>query len=280
MKNFKFELFILMLLCSLAASPERPGSAQETSKAEALVKKTINAYRELTSYQDTGTLEVTTNLGATQRTTAKPISFSFKRPDFLRFEWMESTLSEAQGSGVLTTGKKKTSFYLGILNQYTNSLDLSAGLGAATGASSGLVFTLPSLLLKDIPVAPIEQLTNLRLLQSEVVADTQCYVITGELRTGVGYKLWVGYNDFLIRQIEQVIQPDLEAIKELELASKEAGVKLAPETLASLQNGTFITRETHREIKINHQIADAVFQFTPPRGATLNKDMLNFKKNN
>lgn len=251
---------------------------QGSVNAETVLNKTVDVYRSFSSYRDVSEVEVATNFGKNQSVNAKSASLLFKRPNHWRFEWKETNSDRAELGGQLVADSEKTILYFKTLNQYADNLALATGLAAITGASSILAFTIPSLLHEDIPVDTMMQLYDIRLLPSERIANKLCHLIYGKFTTGVEYKFWVGVDDFLVYQVEQKIMLNDIDMREIEESVKASGIQVDFELLKKSPNASVVTRETHSKIETNKYIADDVFKFKLPAGATLNQDLFNMKK--
>ena len=251
--------------------------AQSLQTPEQILEQTSSNYAQFTTYQDQGRAEtvVKENNGGSYVSTTTFSTF-VKKPDKLRIEWRDSRFTE-QGRSVMTSSLQGIDIFLAWTNHYTR-MDNSAGSwGTVYGVSGGQTYTVPTIMEIGhyAQAAPrsgfLAHLRELRPLESQEFEGVLCYVITGKLY-GYDYRVWIGANDHLIRQIERRVQSLNKTINRI---NKEIGAeqkqdkdwfsKLFP---SDSTDRSLSFREIYREIKINQQINDEVFQFTPPPGAT------------
>jgi len=271
-KNSMIDVLIVMFCCYFKPSIY----AQSSQTPEQILEQTSSNYVQFTTYQDQGWAEkvIKGNNGDSYVSTTTFSTF-IKRPDKLRREWRDSRFTE-QGRSVMTSSLQRIDIFLAWTNHYAR-MDNSAGSwGTVFGVSGDQTYTVPSIMEIGhyAQAAPrsgfLSHLRELRLLESQEFEGVLCYVIAGKLHD-YDHRVWIGANDHLIRQIEEHVQ-SLNKIRDR--INKEMGAeqkqdkdwfsKLFP---SDSTDRSLTRREIYREIKINQQINDEVFQFTPPPGA-------------
>src|ERR1044072_4646118 len=87
-------------------------SQAQTPTAQEIVKKMAERYATLSSYQDSGVVETTTEGPLARRGTDIAFKTHFTRPNKLRFEWLDySSVSSVEKNAVWSDGTKVLSFY-------------------------------------------------------------------------------------------------------------------------------------------------------------------------
>jgi len=261
-------VLIVMFCCCVKPSI----CAQSLLTPEQILERTFSNYAQLVTYQDQGWAEkvVKGNNGGSYISTTTS-STIIKRPDNLTIEWHDSSFAE-QGRSVLTSNLQGINLFLAWTNRYTR-MDSSAGSwGTVFGVSGDQTYIVPSLM--EIGYARINpgpemlaSLRELRLLESQEVEGELCYVIAGKLHTYVDYRLWISVNDHLIRKIEEHVQSLNKINKKIAPEQKRDKDWLSRLFPPDSTDYSLSSRKVFREIKINQQINDEVFQFTPPPGA-------------
>jgi len=272
-KNSTIGLLFVMFCCYGPLSIY----AQSSQTPEQILEQTFSDYAKFTTYQDQGWAEkVSKGNNGDSHVSTTTFSTFIKRLDKLRREWRESSFTE-QGSSVMTSSLQGIDIFLAWTNHYTR-MDNSAGSwGRVFGVSGDMTYTIPSIMEIGYyaQVAPrssfLAHLRELRPLELQEFEGVLCYVIAGKLLADYDYRVWIGANDHLIRQIERHVQ---SLNKTIDRINEEMGAeqkqdkdwfsKLFP---SDLSYRSLTRREIYREIKINQQINDEVFQFTPPPGA-------------
>jgi hypothetical protein len=247
--------------------------AQSSQTPEQILEQTFSAYAQFTAYQDQGSVEkvVKGNKGDSHISTTTFSTF-IKRPDKLRREWRDSGFAE-QRLSVMTSSLQGIDLFLAWRNRYTR-MDNSAGSwGTVFGVWGNQTYTVPSLMKigyaeGDDPGSPIlSSLRELRLLESQEIEGALCHVIAGKWFYDTDYRFWIGVNDHLLRQIERHVQSLNKVNERMAPEQKQDKGWLSKLFPPESTDYSLSYREIYREIKINQQINDEVFQFTPPPGA-------------
>ena len=136
-------------------------------------------------------------------------------------------------------------------------------LAGATGISGGAAGGIPGTFFKMNWGNQFgASMQSAKRKRDEKVGDVDCYVLTEE-KAGRTHTLWIGKQDFLIRQIENVTSA--KALK----ASLSAEAKKHPEIQAVLQSNIGDTKsiETHTNIVVIKLFSEADFDYQASTGS-------------
>jgi len=252
-----------------------PFFSQAELSPEAIIQSMDQTYSQLTSYQDSGKIEATTDLWDFKITSTTDFSIWFKRPTLLRVDWIRSLNSVVPGKkyrSVLWNDGKNTYSFRGYSNEIEKRESLMMGIIAATGVSMGAANTVPSMLLPPEHrfKAPFSMLKELQLLEEEKFEGTQCHVISGK-QSGYIFRLWIGKDDFLLRKSEWEVKSRKQMLKDIEekLSKNKEEDKTQRPNIPKMPDSSIITSEVHRDIKINQPILDNTLTFIAPEDAKL-----------
>ena len=232
------------------------------------------AYSVVTSYQDSGVIEVVADFGKYKQTMTTNFSIWFKQPTSLRVDWshMINPIGGKKYRSVLWSNGNDTHYFSELSNETEKMKSLMMGIAAATGVSGGAANTIPSMLLpRDYRLtAAFTMLTDLQLIKEIEFEGTQCYVISGK-QIGLNYTLWIGKDDYLLRKSEYEVKSYKQMLKDVDAkmvkSKKEDEIAMPDQSM--MPDFSSITREIHRNIQINHAIPDSILTFTPPKGGML-----------
>lgn len=243
--------------------------AQDDLNPQQILKKMHEVYSKLSTYQDSGIVKTIMTSGileGEERTLS--FSTSFKRPNFMKFEWTD-VCGLQKDRHVLWSNGKETYTYWQHANQYEKESSLEMGIAGATGISSGSAYNIPSMLIGSLGFTSsfkYTMLDDLFLLPQEVFEGKKCYVITGKHLLGVEYKLWIGVDDYFLRKEKSSIKSIKDTLSEVKSKLKEIGDEEHIQYLEKGEDISVIQQEIHRDIKVNVPISDDVFNFVPPLG--------------
>jgi outer membrane lipoprotein-sorting protein len=180
------------------------GEGANRAEAEELVKKLLDRYRELESYQDTGMAKtVFWKNEQVDRTVERPFKTAWVRPDRFRFEYSEKLLmrrvdhryivwmhgDDVQSEWTLKGGKRREQ---GLLR----------AIAGVTGVSGGSAYLVSSLLLPDrLGMGVIAQLESLKRIEDGELGEHGCYRITGELEQST-YTVWIDREEPILRRVD------------------------------------------------------------------------------
>ncbi len=257
---------LLWLLCTilwLLTSCVQEGLALQPND---IVKKMIQAYAALSSYQDSGTIESTMVSQGKEHESSTNFSLAFQRPNSLTLRW-EGQKSDQVTHSYLTSDGTRTLTYFRDVNQYVVAPSLEMGIAGATGVSNGATRTVLPLLLGTSPLAT---LSDLQLVNNEELNGTPCYVISGKISSNHSYRLWIDREGLLLRQIEQSASMSNQMVDSIRGKLKD------PQQRARMQNlsGYKMTSKVrHREVRVNHSIPDNILKPILPPNASVHTDL-------
>jgi|GEM_PF-731431 len=236
---------LLSLLLLLLFFSDAAVSQEGKLSPRLILTKMAESYATCSSYQDTGVVETTYHEASGGRIEKMPFKLYFKRPNLLRFEWIDyAPWKDGRMKIVWSNGRETFSYWEP--DSYEKDESLSMGIAGATGISRGAAHTIPRMLLEEISGFVLTELTDLSLVGEEIFENEPCYRISGKHPSGDVYELWIGKRDFLLR-------------------------KERTQTTAEGDRYT-IEEEIHRNIKINGPIAAETFNFKPPIALTERKE--------
>jgi outer membrane lipoprotein-sorting protein len=212
-----------------------------------ILQRMLFQYRTIKSYEAVG-LTTCTYLDAAGRSSSDvPFTLYFQRPRAMRLEWTDPDVRRTKRRGVLWSNGKQVNLDV-IPKELSKVKTLEDALDTASVLSAVAPYMVAKFLIGEKATKEkINDLENLKLLDSTQVDGEDCYVIAGVL-SGDGasytYKFWIGKEDYLIRKLEQILE-------------------------ARFKNGTevFMTEETHTKVKVNHQIPANLFDYNFPPGS-------------
>jgi len=197
-----------------------------TPEALELVAAIIDAYRNLTSYSDRGTVKWTMD-GKTM--THAEFSTAYVAPDRLRFSYSELPDSFFPVDHELALWGDQVQHMSGFDEEPEIGEDVSlaiASLYGVTGTASGSV---PELLLGFEEESALFNLAHLTMLGDATLEDgTICRRLQGTNYNGNSTTVWAGKEDYLIRRIERA--GDKNDITIIDYAP-ESGVAILAEAL-------------------------------------------------
>jgi len=240
-------IFTLMfggLTQSSSQSSRRSSPTRSTSKvAKSILQKSGARYATVSSYQDSGVVEVTPK-DAQKSITRIQFDTYFVRPDLLSFEWIEQSNSDATRNIVWLNGKEISTY------QAPNVLKRGepSGLVAATVQSEGAAQSIPRL-LTGVGGFALTDLDELTLQQEGQFEGRSCYVIKGKHQ--VPTTTYAPY-------------PKVQSTGKEELASIELWIDKSNYVILKIRTTiTFdstVIEESHRAIKLNASIPDEIFK--------------------
>ena len=231
-----------------------------------IVKKMIRTYGELSSYQDTGTIESTMVSQVKEHKSVTRFSIAFQRPNILTLTWIDSKSKNLTRS-YLTSDGARTLTYFGNTNQYVLNPSLEIGIAGATGISGGATqIVLPLLRGTSLFAA----LSDLQLVKREVLNGKPCYVITGKLSSNHSYRLWIDRQRFLLRRVEQSVSISNQMVSSIKGKLKDPGQQARIQKLSGFN---MVSHIQHGKIRINKLISDNILKPTLPPDATVDIDL-------
>ena len=230
-------------------------TGKELSQAD-IFKKAKKKYASLTSYSDEGKVTATTS-GITFTTT---FTIKLARPNLYRISWVQSTDSRAltmltKPKAVWCAGEGN---FLEMGRGPEKEKDQETALASATGISGGAAASIPSTFFN---VNWGNQLSGAWLsgkrLPDEKVDGADCYVFTEDLKHGHTRMLWIGKQDFLIRQVRTITSA--EALKPV--MDKDAKINPSVDAATAQIGAAGVTStETHTKIVVNRALTPSDFK--------------------
>ena len=251
---------VVIMLAGGATTAVLAGDAVTNDlSASQIFEKSREAYASLASYGDEGQIVSTIDDGTVTTT----FSIRLARPNFYQIEWIQnSDPSDAarpiriQAVWSLGAGNFLDAEW-GTQAQYNQEIALLTAAGPSGGAAASIPMTFFHIESGDV------------LGDSGFGADRQadekaegmdCYVITWKSQ-GQTKTLWIGKQDFLIRQIRTVVSAE---------TMRAAAAKWEPEIMSGLRG--FTSTETHTNIVVNKQFSPADLAPAFPTSAWLESD--------
>ena len=239
-------------LCSAATS-------DDNLSADQIIQKSQSAYNALSSYRDEGT-NVTT--WANGRIETKHYRVKFARPDLYRIEWMplpsETMVYWSDGKGDFTDfghGVKRVedpgSFPPGTPAEQMEERDRSINL-ANTGKAGEIARIFFSDSIRENQPTILSSPWVKTREPDEKAGDVACYVLSWQ-HYGK-WTLWIGKQDFLIRQVRQVLISGGEAILLSSIHDNPAA-----DAGGKVPNSGFTRIDVHTNIVINQKLTPSDF---------------------
>jgi len=212
-------------------------AAAAPADAPTLLRKVVQAYASLNSYQDDGTV---TRYG---RDTPYQIEFttSYKSPSLFRFGFsrphpyapLRHIVTKFDlGFDGTAAFYVTTRYEQAATSEPTQNLDQA--IARATGISSGAAHTISQLLLRDISGLSILDLVEARSLDDATFNGVDCHVISAQPPRGGEWRFWIEKDTLLIRKLRTYLGAQDESFAE----------------------------EVHQNIRINQPIDDGQFKAT------------------
>jgi formylglycine-generating enzyme required for sulfatase activity len=265
MSNAKFQLspgvvsrFLLACAVAMPALSCRRGG-ESLSSAE-IYKRTQEKYAALTSYSDegesVGTLNDTTN--------SYRLDIKLARPNLYRVDWVETfsgkgKTSQDRPEAVWSAGEGDFSdFAFRAKEGAHKEASQQEALCHNSGSTGGATETIPGIFFKLKPFCQLgDGWAKAKRQPDERVGDMDCYVLTGNApdpEDGV-QTLWIGKQDFLIRQHRAFVSADaLKAAMDARFLKTHPGA-----VIPQGQYYPYTELETHTNIVVNQKLSPADF---------------------
>ena len=251
-----------------------------------IVKKTLETYQKMKSFKAKGEVVSEMDMGSRKIEIKTTFTLLMEKPNLYKISWSQNAGLRKQEGTVWNAGEGAY-LYSGTTSSYSKLKTNETALAAATGISAGAANTMPSLLLLQHSV--LKMLTKCKYIKEEKINTEMCYVIDAETDTAM-MTLWISKSRSLFLQIKKnmgkkpVAQKFEMSDKQLADALKSMGKEATKENIKNMKNmmkmaaemtktmkATFI--ETYKNIEIDKTYKKEDFIFTPPKNATLKKDM-------
>lgn len=215
--------------------------------APEIIKRSQAAYAALTSYSDEG--KTVFSLGT------NPTTFSIKlaRPNLYHIGWTGDR-GFFTGTGLVWSAGSGYFYKMDQFNTPIKNDNMDMSLISAIGVSGGAAASIPGTFFNLHWGNKLGAAMQTAIIKPDEKIDAvDCYVLT-QKNAGGTQTLWIGKQDFLIRQIEgDCSLADIIASMEA-LAKQHPGIKLLPN-----MGGYIKTVETHRNIVTNPPLTESDF---------------------
>jgi outer membrane lipoprotein-sorting protein len=250
--KFNFALCVALMLV-LAGGPTvvlaQDSPSHELTAAE-IFKKAKEAYAALSTYSDEGRVVGIIN----GETITRAFTERLSRPNLYRVEWQQSVSSSPKGPGAGGAGAVWSAGdgdFLEAGGGAIRQVDLQKALIAAVPLGGDV--TLPEAFFKTLGSAYC-CLWGYKRQPDEKVGGVDCYVFKGGPTKEPTTTMWIGKQDFLLRQRRLVTSAEAMQTVMDQAAKANPGVS----QLKIKQQDSTIT-ETHSNIVVNQKLAAADF---------------------
>jgi peroxiredoxin/outer membrane lipoprotein-sorting protein len=226
----------------------------DKSTVQYAIDRMAAAYKSMDTLKMDGKTQVTVLVEGQKQSSTSTITVRYKRPNKILI-----SSGTGKSSNMMVSNGKTFYRYIGVANVYvaTPAPRKLAGSGTTGGS-------LTMELLEGVDTN--QRLKGSKLAGSEKIGGVDCNIIehsfsakimldkTAVTRTTME-RIWIGKNDYLIRQIESV-----QSVSASELAKIGAARK---------PNGPMVVTQMTRvdSIQVDIPIKESVFRFTPPKGS-------------
>lgn len=237
---------------AVAQTNTNPSTGDKPDAAE-IVAQSRAAYAALTSYSDEGKTVATIGPNKVAPTT---YAIKLARPNLYRIDWAQDMGFYSQTGMVWSAGNGDFT-KMNRADQPTKAASMEMALAAATGVSGGGAGSIPGTFFSQAWGNRLgAAMQSAKRKPDETIGGVDCYVLT-ETTNGRTQTLWIGKQDFLIRQFET----DTSAAvlkKVLDDAARKNPEKHLP--TGATVGGDVKSVETHTNIVVNQALAKAVFE--------------------
>jgi len=227
-------------------------SASQTPSAETIVKQMMKKYQSLNAFEEIATDSRQQKRGAMQQQITLKARFVYKKLNKFLYD-----IDDPQQGMLAMCDGKNFYFLLRPLNQYRKH-PAPASMAEVTRVEPLFrTFMDPPAFLRGED--PFKKVKSLKVVGSETVSGQPTYhlrlepILSQRLTAGqnnppvsisVIVDLWIGKQDSLLYKMQRM-----------------STVSRGEQSISSTEI------ETHTQMKVNHNVADSVFNFTPPKGA-------------
>lgn len=239
-------------LSALLALSWRARSASPTPSAETIVKQMVKKYQSLNTFEEIATDSRQQKMGAMQQQMRLTARFVYKKPNKFLYN-----IDDPQQGMLAVCDGKNFYFLVRLLNQYRKH-PAPSSMAEVTRVEPLFRTTLdPPAFLRGED--PLKNAKNLKVVGSETVSGQPVYHLSFDLTPpqrppagqggpkvsmSVTGEMWIGKQDSLLYKMQRT-----------------TAVRRGEQSISAIET------ETHTQMKVNHSVADSVFNFTPPKGA-------------
>ncbi len=218
-------------------------------------RKSQDAYATLTSYRDDG--RVVATIGGTAVT--HQFSTKLARPNLYRIEWEQHAAIEDYKA--LATNLKQVVWSTGagdfieVGGKVSNRPGMESSLSSAAGISGGATITVPGAFFDlNWPNRPGRSAAGYSRRPDEKVGEANCHVFAKSSK-GRTITIWIGQQDFLIRQIRT--ETSAATMRKLLAEAARTNPDRAQPNLPEPQDT--VSTETHDHLVVNQPLQPADF---------------------
>lgn len=203
-------------------------------RADGLIDRVVEKYRNATSYRDHGTVIQFEENGEDEEY-RKTFKTAFVRPDRFRFEWSEPWPMSGRVRRVVWSDGKETRTWWEIplgRDLDEKDADLDMAIAGATGVSSGAANTIPSILMYGtVRGRTLKDLERSRVEREVVLDGRPAWVITGIFADHYLMRVYVDKKELVILQIDESRKEDHGTLDDRTTYSPEIGVAITDQEL-------------------------------------------------
>jgi len=264
---------LMRAIAALALLLLGAGCGESEPEPIEIIQDMQQSYFALSSYEDSGVVETYIDFGESQSLVSSFFSIRFQDPALLRVDWTEAVnplLESNTIHNVLWSNGTDTFIYWGSRQEVETQPALINGIFIASAPSGGAAHIIPSFLLPPPhrPTLPFSNLSRLKLQTSELFEGTPCHVISGQ-QGELLIKLWIGQEDLLLRKSEYEIGSTREMLETVrsQLAALPPEERSRYPELEEIQDSAIVSRQIHRNIKLNLPLPSSALRYVPPEEA-------------
>ena len=259
------------------------------SEARNLLDQVQTQYRSAQTYQAAGNAMTVIVMPESKTEMSIEATFSMKlaRPHYYRIEWAQHLGKAVSKAGAVWNDGVGPRLYR---NSTTSSVRMESdrsALSAATGDSMAIAHIIPMLFFHfDDQPNLLESLQDVDLEGSQTIAGKTCHIVSGSVKNGIDYRLWISTNELFLVQVEHTLGGTLsdDAIvdptpKQEERALKAVGREATAENREWLREslrkarGVMATvrgtsKQIHLHVDMTRPIPTEAFSFSLPEDAT------------
>ena len=173
--------------------------ATDLLRATEVMDRTVETYEKCGTYRDSGVMTRTFRTAeGTQQEESQTFATVFERPYRFRFQ-----CREGEHLYIIYADAATIRAWWGHQEGVQPMRSLDDAIGRAVGPSNGASHTIPRLLMPDrVHGRSLAELRGLARLTDAMLEHVPCYRITGTVRTGAPYTVWIDRSTFLVRRID------------------------------------------------------------------------------
>lgn len=248
-----------------AVAMSESGSSDDGTTVGDMLKKSMDAYASLTTYQSAGT--IVSEINGDKNTTQFNVILA--RPDIYRIDWVQKHGISMSVGAVWNVGNGD---FLQIENLKPQiQKNMETAIASASGVSSGAAASIPGTFFEMNWGNSLKPLLLGEKQKSSKVGGVDCYVLKTQVGGDGTITVWIGKKDSLIHQIRQTSlvapsQSNSQISKNLVTENKQP----TPQAIAETRKEIARAKARERSAKIRSLAAagklteESIVQATPP----------------